>query len=246
MKTLWLLFIAHAMSALGRALFSSLPVLMALFLAQPARSAQGTEKPNVANLPALPDWAVHYQLDPESISPDGKWGVLIGKDIQIGGQFLIHLPDFTHLLDLPTIGMIPRKSSEYGLVVNWAADSSASVMYSNGKFGVEHVLVVVPGRPGYLIDLEHEIRREMDADFAASKAVGWNESYDYYLDDGTKSSWIINQLGQVIVNCNGYDNPRMHPGLSWQGHFQGLYDIHAEKFVKKKYERTFCGYYKPQ
>ena len=119
-------------------------------------------------------------------------------------------------------------------------------MFANGKFGAERIFIVVPGSPGYLIDLEHEIRREMQEDFADSKAVGWNENYDYYLDGGAPGSWTIDKLGRVIVDCGGDDNPRQHSGLSWKGHFKGLFDIRGEKFVAKEYKRVFCGKYAAQ
>ncbi len=198
------------------------------------------------NLPKLPEWADgSYQIDVDSISPNQEWAILVPQDPQNLGNCLIHLPDFTNLLELPTIAIFADKFKEHGLVVNWAKDNSAAVAYSHGKFGAENIYIVVPGSPGYVIDLEHEIRREMQADFIASKAEEFNGNYDYFLDYGAGNSWKINAADQVIVDCEGDNNPRLHSIRSWKGRFEGLYDIRTEKFVTKKYERIYVRNYDP-
>jgi hypothetical protein len=216
----------------------------AAFLFSQTLHAKDADDYNSTNLPSLPDWAGLYKIDLESISPDQNWAVLVPKDAQTGGNYLVHLPDFAQLFDLPTIGIFDDGSREGGLIVHWAKDSSAAVAFTSGKFGAESIFIVVPGSPGYIIDLEHEIRREMQADFQASKAEPWNGNFDYYLDDGAANSWTINNSGRVIVDCQGDSNPRQHLGrISWIGHFQGLYDIRTEKFTTKSYKRIFCGKY---
>jgi hypothetical protein len=213
----------------------------AAFLLSPTLQAKDADDYNSTNLPPLPNWAGLYQIDLESISPDQNWAILVPKDPQTGGNYLVHLPDFVQILDLPTIGMFADRSREGGLMVHWARDSSAVVAFTSGKFGAENIFLVVPGSPGYLIDLEHAIRREMQADFEASKAESWNCNFDYHLEGG---SWTINDSGQVIVDCQGDSNPRENTGIvSWIGHFQGLYDIRTEKFITRSYNRVFCGKY---
>lgn len=234
----------NATACIGR-LLSTAGAMLLFFLNVSAKDAGDY---NSDNLPKVPDtWGGKYEIALESISPDQHWAILLPKDVQTSGNCLVHLPDFTQFLDLPTIALFPDDSREHGLVTHWARNSSAAVVYENGKFGAESIFIVVPGSPGYIIDLEHEIRREMQADFAASKAEPWNENYGYYLDEGVAGSWTINASDQVVIDCQGYSNPREHSGTrSWIGHFEGLYDISAEKFAAKTYNRIFTGVYKGQ
>jgi hypothetical protein len=98
--------------------------------------------PNVR--PGYPDaFALGYEIAEDSISPDGKYGVIYADahpivDRDVGCNFLVALKPFRLLALTEAYNYYNRKA----LNVEWTKDSSAALVDVEGKWGAVRVHVV--------------------------------------------------------------------------------------------------------
>ena len=181
-----------------------------------------------------------YQIDDLSLSPDGHLAVIIPKEVvalpDVPINYLVTRDPFVVLCKLPTTAEFPDPLRSGGLVVNWAKDSSAAVIYVPLKWSPDKVYVVsLPkGHSPQVTDLDSEIRKLLQPDFAKAKVSGFNDNFDYVFDTDYEGAfcWKINATNRVVIDCLATTDPKnIPPAAHWTAHFQGLWDISSQRFI---------------
>ena len=182
-------------------------------------------------------------MDDLSVSPDGRLAVIVPREVvalpDIPINYLVFRDPFRVLCQLPTTANFPDPVHRGGLVVNWAKDSSAAVMYVVLKWAPDKIYVVsLPkGHPPRVTDLDSEIRKLLQPDFARAQVPGFNETFDYIFDSELEgpSCWHINDANQVVIDCLATTDPKnIPPAAHWTAHFQGRWDIASRMFISHR------------
>jgi hypothetical protein len=184
-----------------------------------------------------------YQVDTSSLAPDGHLAVIVPKELlalpDTPLNFLVALDPFRVLCQLPTDANFSDSDRRGGLVVNWAKNNSAAVMFVAAKWGPGKVYVVsLPKeRPPEITDLDAEIRKLLQPSYVRAQVAPFNDSFDYIFDSelGGGFSCSINEENQVVIDGVATTDPKNVPrSLHWTAHFNGLWDIAGHKFVSQQ------------
>jgi hypothetical protein len=203
----------------------------------------GRELP--ADAPA--EYRQDYLLAPSSISPNKKLALIYPKE---GNEFptqpesgtadnyLVALDPFRIMGPLPVAYF--ENINYKGLSVNWAKDSSAAVIVSQGKWSPRCVIAF-------------EVReRQIVHQRELSQAVSDFLQADYnrcgpedFMEIALSGTWKLNAKNQVIVKCISDSNGKGIPGKkSWRARFEGLWSVAEEKWLQKKVTPVFCRNYR--
>ena len=225
-------------------------LMLVISLAFVFTSARAADAPTVP-LPTLPDAYKAYMIDPDSVSPDGKYGVMYLSEMPDDDNapiknFVVALKPFSIVVELPKSDDAYFANKNHAdFAAHWAKDSSAVVVMQNSRWGpgTAFVVPIHAGKAGPIVDLTAIIAKYGQADLDKVKHEHYNETYDFVFAGDTP--WTINDKGQVEVDVDCTTNPKRDPDtLSWDGHFAGLWDIAQAKFVTHEFKRTFYGMHK--
>jgi hypothetical protein len=228
----------------------SLPILLAGWIVgSPALRADAASP---VPLPTLPPEYSQYEIDPDTVSPDGQFGVMYLRTVEDDAttewdNYVVALNPFRIVVQLPEKQGFFGNKNNCSLFACWAANSSAVVVIERAKWGAYEAFVVpiANGQAGPVNEILGEVRKQLEADLAQVDHEGGSSDLDFTFMDG--DNMPINDRGQVIVSIDGATNPKEIGGeKSWVGHFQGLWDIAQGKFVFASVKRKFSGVYQDQ
>lgn len=227
-------------------------LLLAVVLICFSSAARAADAPDVP-LPTLPADYKAYMIDPDSISPDGKYGVMYlsampDDDNAPIKNFVVALKPFSIVVELPKSDDAYFAHKNHGdFAACWTKDSSAVVVMQGSRWGPGTVFVVPihEGKAGPIAELAAPIRKYAQPDLDKVKHERYNDYYDFVFSGD--NDWKINNKGQVVVEVDCTTNPKEDPGTQmWEGHFSGLWDIAQAKFVMHEFKRTFAGVHPEQ
>ena len=245
---------------------ASLPVVVVLVLGgcflgaeEPGRHPAPEPLPPVT----LPDVYKDYELLDGSLSPDGRMALLNprrevymgifpeGKSFE-GHLYLVSVSPFKVLSAFPGDFYL-WKGGHGGYGFDWAKDGSAALVTQVSKWGVDKVFLVT-AHDRKIVDLTGKVRQQVQKDFQASKAVRYNEYFDFiFYDEYQKvDAWSFNEKGEVVDNCICLTDPKDMTDSkdmdkhSWTVRFQGTWNIARASFTKAEWTRLPWGWEIPQ
>ena len=188
-----------------------------------------------------------YLLARSSISPNKKLAFIYPKEgDEFGTQdeagtadnYLVALDPFRIVGPLPVgyFGEINHK----GLSVNWAKDSSAAVIVSQGKWSPRCVIAfeVKEGQIVHQRELSQVVSDFLQLDYDKCGP-------DDFMEIALSGTWKLNAKNQVIVKCISDSNSKGIPGKkSWRARFEGLWSVAEEKWLQKRVTPVFCRNYR--
>ena len=188
-----------------------------------------------------------YLMAPSSISPDKKFALIYPKEGDefptspesgTADNYLVTLDPFQIVGPLP-VGYF-EEINHKGLSVNWAKDSSAAVIVSQGKWSPRCV-IVFEVKGGQIVH-----RRELSQAVSDFLQVDYNKcAPDDFMEIALSGTWKLNAKNQVVVKCVSDSNGKGIPGKkSWRARFEGLWSVAGEKWLEKKVTPVFCRNYR--
>jgi hypothetical protein len=197
--------------------------------------------PNVR--PGYPDaFALGYKLAEDSVSPDGRYGVIYcnDPDIVMEGQrnFLVALKPFRILAVVDEFSYRDRTE----LKTEWTKDSSAALVEVAGKWGpIGFTLFELrDGRITRQTNLYAQIERLLEPGFRRAKVERYNDVRHFILDsaggDQRQESGIDADGKRIHFDVDGTSNPKpMEPPIkTWRGRLEAVWSIPEARWVTQK------------
>jgi hypothetical protein len=155
--------------------------------------------------PGYPDlFHLHYILPKDTISPDGKYGVIF-PDRMLGEMQNDSLHDFVVSLDPSQIlAELKSDSPEFegksngGYEIKWAQDSSVALITFEARWGPGEFFVIElrDGRVSRTTDLDSEVHQLLQSEYQKSAKKGSNDSAD-----GERIGFIFGTQTSDPPNC---------------------------------------------
>jgi len=194
--------------------------------------------------PGYPDaFAFGYKLAEDSISPDGKYGVIYADnpllaEREVARNFLVALKPFRVLALTEAYRYYDREA----LTVEWTKDGSAALVEVAGKWGpIGFTLFELhDGRVTREIDLYSQIERLLEPGFRQAKVQPYNDVLHFILDsegETEKPDVDIDADGQrVHFDVLGTNNPKpMEPPIkTWSGRPEAVWSIPEARWLTHK------------
>ena len=188
-----------------------------------------------------------YLLAPSSISPNQKLALIYPREGDefptrpesgTADNYLVALDPFRIVGPLP-VGYF-EEINHKGLSVNWAKDSSAAVIVSQGKWSPRCV-IAFEVKEGQIVH-----QRELSQPVSDFLQVDYDKcAPDDFMEIALSGSWKLNAKNQVVVKCVSDSNGKGIPGKkSWRARFEGLWSVAGEKWLEKKVTPVFCRNYR--
>jgi hypothetical protein len=182
-------------------------------------TGEGLELP--ADAPA--EYREDYLMAP-SISPNKKLALIYPKEgdefatedeFKTADNYLVALDPFRILGPLP-VGYFENINHKL-LSVNWAKDSSAAVILSQGKWSPRCV-IAFEIKEGQIVH-----QRELSQAVSDFLRVDYDKcAPDDFMEIALSGSWKLNAKNQVVVKCVSDSNGKGIPGKkSWRARFEG-------------------------
>jgi hypothetical protein len=198
--------------------------------------------PNVR--PGYPDaFALGYRVADDSISPDGKYGVISPNvhriSYEVARDFLVALKPLRFLA-------VNEAETSYDIrnttFVEWAKDNSTVVVSVEGKWGpVGFTLFELQdGRVKRQTNLYAEIARLLEPAYRKAKVGPWNDlrhfNFDRRDNDIGEGAHMENDGRQIRFDVFATNNPKpMDPPIkTWGGHFEGTWNIPEARWLTHK------------
>jgi hypothetical protein len=189
--------------------------------------------------PGLPDaFALAYEFEADSISPDGRFAVILprgGSDFAneeaLGRDFVVSLKPFQILA--ANEGVYYRGTN--GMGVEWTSDSSAVLVTLGGRWGTigATLFELRDGRVTRRTDLWGEMMKLVATKFPKGKVKPYN-GIQLFTPDAT-DNWSFSKDGkQVSVELDGNTAPNAAPGLQWAVTFKGVWSVPEAKWIEHK------------
>lgn len=180
---------------------------------------------------AADGWPDGYELNEETNSPDGRYGILITSRDGADDDEEKVLNKLVEIKSHRILGTI--KGSHYfsgqnhhGLDVNWGNDNSWCAVNYLGRWGFENVT---------LIDLKNGAFKQVEIGAYLQRALGNDISRQSKgkLKEACGTPNFTDGPGQQIkVRATGFTNPKQFPDQLTLGTlFSGVYDLAAQKWV---------------
>jgi len=190
-------------------------------------------------LPGLPDaFALAYEFEPDSTSPDGRFGVIFPgthsdfpNEETLGRDFVVSLKPFQVLA--ANEGVYYRGTN--GMGVEWTRDSSAVLVTLGGRWGTigATLFELRDGRVTRRTDLWAVMMKLVAAKFPKGKVKPYN-GVQLFSPDST-DNWNFSEDGkQVSVELDGSTAPNAAPGLQWAVTFKGVWSVPQAKWIEHK------------
>ena len=188
-----------------------------------------------------------YLLAPSSNSPNKKLALIYPKEGDefptrpesgTADNYLVALDPFRIVGPLP-VGYFEEINYK-GLSVNWAKDSSAAVIVSQGKWSPRCV-IAFEVKEGQIVH-----QRELSQTVSDFLQVDYDKcAPDDFMEIALSGSWKLNAKNQVIVKCVSNSNGKGIPGKkSWRARFEGIWSVADEKWLQKRVTPVFCRNYR--
>jgi hypothetical protein len=198
--------------------------------------------PNVR--PGYPDaFALGYKIAENSISPDGKYGVIYANasvlvEREVARNFLVALKPFRVL----ALTEAYRYYNKEGIFVEWTKDSSAALVEVSGKWGpIGFTLFELrDGRVTRQTDLYSQIQRLLEPGFRQAKLKPYNDAQHFILDsagnDQEQESRIDADGKRIHFDVDGTNNPKpMEPPIkTWSGRLEAVWSIPESRWLTHK------------
>jgi hypothetical protein len=178
-------------------------------------------------------WPKGYEIAENSVSPDGKYGVLIpsgerdDEDNDKNRNVLVNLRSHARLCVINGAHYFSHQNHAW-LSVKWAGDSSRCVVDHGGRFGFGTLtLVELRGAKCEQADLGRHIMKSLNV-FIAQQARGEGDTSGY-----GSASFQFPPGRKIIVRATAQTNPKSLEGVpTWCSQFQGTYDAAAAKWTR--------------
>lgn len=197
--------------------------------------------PNVR--PGYPDaFALGYKLAENSVSPDGKYGVIYCNNPDIvteaARNFLVALKPYRILAVVDEFSYRDRTE----LKTEWTKDSSTVLVDVAGKWGsIGFTLFELhDGRVTKQTDLYAQIQRLLEPAFRRAKVEPYNDFFHFILDsqgENRENGMRIDPDGQRIhVDLFATSNPKpIEPPIkTWGGHLEAIWSIPEGRWLTQK------------
>lgn len=197
--------------------------------------------PNVR--PGYPDaFALGYKLAENSVSPDGKYGVIYCNNPDIvteaARNFLVALKPYSILAVVDEFSYRDRTE----LKTEWTKDSSTVLVDVAGKWGsIGFTLFELhDGRVTKQTDLYAQIQRLLEPAFRRAKVEPYNDFFHFILDsqgENRENGMRIDPDGQRIhVDLFATSNPKpIEPPIkTWGGHLEAIWSIPEGRWLTQK------------
>jgi len=194
--------------------------------------------------PGYPDaFAFGYKLAEDSVSPDGKYGLIYCDDPSIverdaGRNFLVTLNPFRILAVVDAYRYYDREDVD----VEWAKDSSVALVGVPGKWGpIGFTLFEFhDGRVTRQTDLYAQMAGLLEPGFRQAKVQPYNDIIHFILDSGGEDKEPETQIDpdgkRIHVDVFATNNPKpMDPPMkTWGGHLEAVWSIPEARWVTHK------------
>jgi hypothetical protein len=188
-----------------------------------------------------------YLLGPSSVSPNRKLALIYPKEGDefptqpedgTADNYLVALDPFRIVAPLP-VGYF-EEINHKGLSVNWAKDSSAAVIVSQGKWSPRCV-IAFEVKSGQIVH-----QRELSQAVSDFLQVDYNKCQpEDFMEIALYGSWKLNAKNQVVVKCVSDSNGKGIPGKkSWRARFEGIWSVAEEKWLQNRVTPVFCRNYR--
>ncbi len=171
-----------------------------------------------------------YVIIPDSLSPDGRYGIAMSKTIpespSAAHNFLVAVKPFKLLTVLYGDGLYPE-SHRLAQQVEWTRDNSrVLVTTTHDKWDMivgSSLVVLTSGTVARRVDLLEAINQRMLADFRRSGAEPYNDVLPFILTD---SEIRFSKNGEVVeVETDAGNDPNTARNIEWTARFEGLYHV---------------------
>jgi hypothetical protein len=215
--------------------------LLAAVWPAPAQEDEARDLENAVK-PAAPFPAEYsdYLILKESFSPDQKLAFIYPRrskleEIAKVRLFLVELQPFRVVTEVPLAEHdLIRGHGSY--TVDWAKGGTAVVFVEGGKWGPEKVfaMLVREGKAPKLTDVSEEVRKQLQPDFAKSRAPRFNDNFSFIFVSEEGETWEVSDDGKVTIACDCTNDANLSTNRRWIARFTGTWDLGAGKFLKKE------------
>jgi hypothetical protein len=196
--------------------------------------------------------ALGYKVHPDSISPDGKYGIIyctnptiVRYEISRMRNYLVSLLPYQILGPLEgEIHYLGRNHSD--LFVIWADGDEAALVWSDLKWGPSS-MVLIEIKSGKLVRQTNLLEKAvalLTPNFQNCKAKPFNEYFPFWIVPHGGEEWTFDGAVHVCIDCTGETNPKHIPRKrSWAARLQAVWNIKEASFDQTNVSRVLCGYY---
>lgn len=216
-------------------LFAVLLSVPAARAADPAPAVGATEMPK------------GYEFSEESVSPDGKYGVIYANseviDTDVAVNFLVSSKPFRILARNAGFSYY-KPGNHREMHVEWTTDSSTALLMIGDKWGTigATLFELKDGKVTRSTDIMASINVLLQKEFPAGKVTPYNDIMSFVLEE--EKEWKFSDDGKTLsIDVVASNSPNLAGKTAWRGTFQGVWDVAAAKWLKKTakgevYERT--------
>jgi hypothetical protein len=241
----------------------SLILAAALLPVLTARSADvignGQDLPSPSGpmlFPGYPDaYALGYQVHPDSVAPNGKYGVLycanrrmVSYRQSVLADYLVSLKPFRIMAALEGDVYFAGKNRS-DLSVAWTDDSTSGLVTVEGRWGPGSVdlIEIADGKLVRQTNLLEKAVALLKPDWQNCKSEPYNENFLFVIRSDVETGWTFDAGDRVHIDCTGETNPKHLPDeKSWAARLEAVWDIREARFIQTKVTRLQCGNYKEE
>ena len=191
--------------------------------------------------PGMPDaFALAYEVEPDSVSPDGRFGVIFPnprsgyENDVIGRNFLVALKPFRILAANEGFAYFGPHGNRQ-MAVEWTKDGAAALVVIAAKWGTVSATLfeLREGRVTRRTDFMAEITKLLAPRFPKGKVEPYNDSMLITITN--PDEWKLSKDGQsVLIDIYGNTAPNLAPGKQWSASFKGKWSVPQGKWIETK------------
>jgi hypothetical protein len=184
------------------------------------------------SLAVADEWPKDYVVQENSESPNGRYGVLVlSHDAAVENdseESDVYLADVKAHTVLGTIDKVDyfEHQNHRDLQVFWAPDSSYCVVESDGRYGMDRVVVLeIKDSKFVQTEIDEPIQKSLDG--AMKK-----ESHDSEMAGDVSVNFRLGNDRKIKVRATSQNNPKQLDDVkTYYALFQGTYDLAAKKWT---------------
>jgi SEFIR domain len=197
--------------------------------------------------------ALGYKVHPDSISPDGKYGVFYCSNPAIVRYENSRMANYlVSVIPFRIIGALAGDiyfalKNRSNLSVTWTDDSSSALITVDRRWGPGSVglIEIVNGKLVRQTNLLQKAIALLRPDCESCKSEPYNESFLFVISTQGDTEWSFDGASRVRIDCTGESNPKqLLDRKSWAARLQAVWDIKQAGFIQTKVTRILCGSYK--
>jgi len=198
-------------------------------------------------------YALGYKVHPDSISPDGNYGVLYCTMVEEYepsrmANYLVSLKPFQIIAALEGDVYFAHKNRS-DLSVAWTDDSTAGLVTVGSRWGPGSVdlIEIADGKLVRQSNLLEKAMALLKPDWENCKSQPYNENFLFVITSDIETGWTFDANNRVRIDCTGETNPKHLPDeKSWAARLEAVWGIQEARFIKRKVTRLQCGNYKEE